>query len=66
MSEKKIDELVHSDLRTLIEYEWTVLGGCYQKRFIRGIYSSLTRLLDLYKQKDFEKEQHNIDKVIDY
>lgn len=49
-----VKEVIHSDIHKQIDYEWGILGECYQKKFIRGMYSSLERLLKLYKQRDIK------------
>lgn len=52
MAVQNIKDVLSSDLNVQIQYEWIVLGEAYQKKFIRGMYSSLDRLVKLYKRRD--------------
>jgi len=51
---KSVKEVIHSDIHRNIEYEWGILRENLDKKFIRGMYSSLDRLLKLYKQRDIK------------
>jgi len=51
---KSVDEVIKSNMRESIEYEWVVLRDCLDRRYIRGMYESLDRLCKLYKKRDIQ------------
>lgn len=51
---KSVKEVIHSDIHRNIEYEWVILRENLDRKYIRGMYSSLDRLVKLYKQRDIK------------
>lgn len=49
-----IKDAISSDLHVQIQYEWLVVRENVEKKYIRGIYSSLDRLIKLYKKRDIK------------
>jgi len=54
MNIKTTSEILSEQLTEKINYEWEIVQQCVDKKFIRGIYTSLERLLKLYKQRDIK------------
>lgn len=56
---KSTNDILNNPIRTNIEYEWETLRGCMEKRYIRGLYSSLDRLCRLYTEERKLKQNHD-------
>lgn len=54
MTVQNLKDVITSDVNTQIQYEWVVLQECLDRKFIRGMYASLERLLKLYKKRDIK------------
>lgn len=54
MTTKSTGEILTDQLNEKIKYEWDILGDAYERKFIRGMYTSLERLVKLYKQRDIK------------